>query len=428
MNIKFNIEPKKPESAVFTSRAELTADKFKQWVLKKDLNIAELNSEEIIKEYITKSHLLMPGVTIDEIIDILKKSRAITIPPPEKVVHLPKKIETIATEHQILKGVTEVKDENLLKQRDENKFFEVLEKDIFKNPKDLDFILDKSLRLGKDNYAETPETIDDYYEFADANLLQGGRPEAERDFRESISLEEKFKKERESLGKEKSDNKEKIKKVGTIMESGIAYAVTNLNWYGKHITMEPVCKIVDYKYHTDKLLQIQKGVDENNFLGLGVDVTYSGILGPIYKDKLFKILDSIYKGYETKIKYFKNHNGDLMKEFSVPSIILHFNTNEVKDMVYLIKNIDNPKIKEEFRNSPQKFAVMNQVLIQCELLADFAERHQKRIFRKYIDIVHSIKELAWKDPEIKKILDARHEDEASIHMKYLITEFNDKIK
>ena len=113
----------------------------------------------------------------------------------------------------------------------------------------------------------------------------------------------------------------------------------------------------------------------------------------------------------------------MVKEFSVPKIILSFNVEDVKDMVHMVKNINDPKVKEDFRNSPQKFTVMNQMIIQCEMLAAFAEKYQNNIFTKYMDIVNSIKQLAWVNPEIKKILDERHEDDASRQMKYLITKF-----
>jgi len=142
-----------------------------------------------------------------------------------------------------------------------------------------------------------------------------------------------------------------------------------------------------------------------------------------YKTKLFGLLKNIQENKKTRIKYFKNHKNEMMREFSAPKIILFFDMNDVKEMLHLIKNIDNPKVVEAFKNSPQKFAVMNQMIIQCEALAQFAEESKNDIFRKYTEIVSSIKELAWKNPDIKHILDARHEDDVSKHMKYLIEEF-----
>lgn len=427
--MKFNIEPNignKP----FESKAELIANKFTKWIVDKKIDTEILNSEEAIMKCLSDSRLLlrMPDVELKKVMEVLKKTGIIYVPASSKKVDTPLKTEIFKTGSEVLKGVTKIEDENVVKQLKENKFFESLEKDIFTNPKDLDSIHEKALSLGKENYIEKEETIDLYNEFADKGLLKGGRVEAEKDFQRMIGYEKKYQEEKELLEKEKADNLDKTKKVATIMECGVAYGITNLDWYGSHFSMENVCKFVDYRNHTDKLLEVRKGEDESNFLGLGIDVTYRGLYSEKYKEKLFKLLGSIQDGYKTKIKYFKNHKGEMMKEFAVPSIILSFNIEDVKDMVNYIKNIDDPKIKEEFKNSPQKFTVMNQMIIQCEILSTFAEKYQNNIFRKYIDIVSTIKELAWGNPEIKKILDARHEDEVSIHMKYLIKEFENNQK
>ena len=42
-------------------------------------------------------------------------------------------------------------------------------------------------------------------------------------------------------------------------------------------------------------------------MGLGIDVTYRGLLSESYTDKFHALLGSIKNGYKTKIKYFKNH-------------------------------------------------------------------------------------------------------------------------
>ena len=88
-----------------------------------------------------------------------------------------------------------------------------------------------------------------------------------------------------------------------------------------------------------------------------------------------------------------------------------------------IKNIDDPKTKEEFKNSPQKFAVMNQMMIQCKILSNFAQESGNDIFKKYEEIVSSIERLSLENPEIKQILSIRYDDKISKHMKELIEEF-----
>lgn len=416
MNLKFNVGVEKNTGVSF-SKEHLVADKFNQWIIKKG---EDINHEKIINKieeflYMPKNQSLSKGIKSEDVVAELKKMGVLS------EIKTSTKTELFKTESEKLPGLKEVQDENLKKLLEENKFFEELEKNIFKNDKGLDDVLEKSLSLGRENFNEDTSNIEYYNQFVD--LVKGGKKEIEFDFKELTEIEKIFEKEKDAWGDKDLNKKEKSKKVATIVERAVAYGISSLGWYGDGISMEPTSRFDDVKRRTDGVLEVTKNEDESNFMGLGVDVTYRGLLSESYRDKFFGLLQSIQDGYKTKIKYFKNHEGKRMKEFDVPKIILFFNVDDVKDLVHMIKNIDDPKIKEEFKNSPQKFTVMNQMMIQCEMLSDFAEESRNNIFKKYVEVVSSIKELAWDNPDIKKILDERHEDEVSKHMKYLINEF-----
>lgn len=429
MNTPFGFNPNKiNKTETLSSKAGIIVKKFQQWIERKGIDVSIFDTDESIKKTLSENRLLFTGVTdedIQEAITELRKSKIIPVveknikPIPEEIIH-------IETEHIKLAGLTVVEDEDVLKQLEENKFLmELEEKNIFKNDKDLDDTLEKSKSLGKENQKEsTKETKEYYVRFS--HLVKGGVEETEKDYRSLEEINELIKKQTQLLESGKAKNIEKCKKIATIIERAIAYGVSYLGWYGDHISIGTTCEFDDVKRGTDEIFEIEKDGDESSFMGLGIDVTYRGLLSKNYKDKFHALLGSISDGHKTKIKYFKNHKGEMMKEFAVPKIVLFFNIDDVKELVYMVKNIDDPKVKEEFRNSPQKFKVMNQMIIQCEILADFADKHHNSIFRKYIDIVSSIKELAWKNPEIKQMLDLRHEDGVSHHMKYLIKEFEDK--
>jgi len=429
MNNQFGFNPNKiNKTEVLSSKAGLIVKKFEQWIERKGIDINSFDTDESIKKALSENRLLMPSVTdedIKEALSELKKSKIIPFveknikPILEEIIHL-------ETEHIKLAGVKIVEDKEVLKQLEENKFFIELEgKNIFKNDRELDDVLNKAQSLGKENSMKIIETIEYYNEFADKGLIKGGREEVKKDFQSKEERKELFKKQTESLGAEKTNNLEKNKKIATIVERAVAYGVSDLGWYGDNISIKTTSEFDDVKRGTDEIFEIEKDGDESSFMGLGIDVTYRGLLSEKYKEKFSTLLKSIKNGNKTKIKYFKNHKGDMMKEFAVPKIVLFLNIDDVKDLVHMVKNIDDPKIKEEFKNSPQKFKVMNQMMIQCEILADFAEKHHNYIFRKYIDIVSSIKELAWKNLEIKQMLDSRHDDDVSLHMKYLIKEFEE---
>ena len=275
------------------------------------------------------------------------------------------------------------------------------------------------MSLGKENNVEIEETDKYYYAFE--SLVKRGREEIDNDLESLRINQELIKKKLESLTPAEVLRVENAKKIATIAECSVEYAI-NTGWFGDNVNVTKTSKFDDIKFGVDEILEIKKE-DSSSFMGLGIDVTYRGLLSEQYKHKFFGLLRSIRSGYKPKIKYFTNHTGEKMKQFSVPKTILYFNINDVKDFAIMIKHIDEPSGADSFKNSPQKFAVMNQMIIQCEKMAAFAEESNNDIFKKYNDVVSSIKELALKNPELQKMLDARHEDDVSLHMDYLIAEF-----
>ena len=417
----FNIEMNTDENKSYSSKEQRIAHKFKELVIKRNIESSRLDTEDKLINEISKSRLLMDGVTAQNVIIELKKMGILSKAPIEKEVKVHKE-DILETEHIHLKGVTEVTDEQILKQLQDNKFFEKLEKDVFNNEKDLDSLYNKSLMLGNEVKPDEMEKIEYYNEFADAGLITGGREEVKKDFAKDEVLKGHFKNQNESFGNDQSKILEKNKKIATILERGVVYGIANLEWYDG-VSAGFTSGIDDRSRATDLVLEMNNENDKNNFTGLGIDVTYRGLYSEKYEEKVFKLFKSIKDGYKTKIKYYKNHKGEMQKEFSVPKTILYFNAEDVKDIVHMIKNIDDPNVKEEFKNSPQKFTVLNQILVQCETLSSFAKKYNNSIFEKYMEIISFIDKLASKNPDFKKMLDSRHENEVSFQMKYLMNKF-----
>lgn len=404
-----------------SSKEEVSAPKIKK-AFEKQVDFETLPRDEAaVRAFISeKARLLVPGTDVEKLIDHLKKTGFIVTQEKKKKESEPEIF--LETRYQKLEGGLKViEDDDLKRQLEENKFFESLREGVFKNEAELEQIYEKSLLLGKKETAEQIEETDEYYsQFA--KLVKGGEEEIKKDIESFKELKKTFEKNNSQLEASKAQKAEQAKKVATIVERAIVHSVSNLEWYGEDVSIEPTSQFDDIKRGVDDVLQIRKE-EADSFLGLGIDVTYRGLLSEQYRHKLFTLLKSIQDGYSTKIKYFKNHQGECMREFSVPKTILFFDTGDVKDLVNMVKNIDNSEIMDGYKNSPMKFKVLNQMLIQCEILASFAEEFQNPVFRKYQEIVSTIKELSWKNSEIKKVLDARHEDEVTKHMKYLINEF-----
>ena len=403
-----------------SSKENLSAQKIeKSFKGKADFEALPRN-ETAVRAFITeKARLLVPGTDVEGVIAELKKSGFIV--PEQKKKPEPEPEVFIETKYRKLEaGLKVVEDESLKKQIEENKFFESLKEGVFKNEAELEQVYEKSLNLGKDKLDETTETVEYYHEFA--GLVKGGTEEIDNDLKSLNERKDLFEKNKTELDEKAAHKLEQAKKVATIVERAIVYTVSNLEWYGSDVSIEPVSQFDDVKRGVDDVMQMRtEGVD--SFLALGMDVTYRGLLSEQYKQKFTKLLRSIQEGYATKIKYFKNHQGQPMKEFAIPKIVLFFDSGDVKDLVHIVKNVENEEVMNEYKDSPMKFKVLNQVLIQCELLAEFAEEYNNPIFKKYQEVASTIKKLGTNNGEIKKILDARHEDEVSKHMRYLITEF-----
>jgi hypothetical protein len=402
------------------SKENLSAQKIEN-TLRKKVDFETLpRTEEAVRAFITeKPRLLIPGTDVEKVVAELKKSGFIV--PEKKKAPEPEPEVFLETKYQKFDGGLKViEDENLKKLYEENKFFESLKDGVFKNEKELEQTYEKSLELGKEHLDQVNETEEYYKEFT--HLLDDGDEEVQKDLRDLKSKQDLFEKNKQQLEPKQAHRVEQAKKVATIMERGIVHLVSVLKCYGEEVSIKATSQFDDVKRGVDDVMQVSTE-EADSFLALGIDVTYRGLLSEQYKQKFEKLLKSIQDGYATKIKYFKNRQGEPMKEFAIPKIVLFFDSNDVKDLVHMVQNVDNAEIVNEYKNSPMKFKILNQTMIQCELLAEFAEECKNPIFKKYQEMASSIKKLAANNMEIRKILDARHEDEVSRHMRYLINEF-----
>ncbi len=422
MIMRFNLFPKNvPEQGIATSKAESIITKFTKWIQDNNYNVETLDSEQVVIELVNKKYgsaMKALQVTTEQVINELKSMGFLVEVVPEKV-----KQEKVYEEISLKKSATTefkiVDDPEVLRRLEENKLFESLEKEIFRNDKELDLVYEKSLQIGKENNVET---IEDYYKFADAGLIRGGRAEVERDFEALTKIVNQFQKNYELTDSKKANNNEKAKKLATIAERAIVFGVSELGWCGEGVTISPTSHFDDVKRGVDEVMQIESE-DGSGSLGLGIDVTYRGLLSESYKIKFFKLLNSIYDGYSSPIKYFKNNKGEMMKEFSVPKIVLYVDFEKVKDLIRMINNMDNLEIMEEFKNSPQKFSNLNQIITVCELLGDFAETCHNDVSEQYRDVAELMRKMVNNNPDIKSALDAKENNEITQHVKYLIQEW-----
>jgi hypothetical protein len=415
MNMRFNLQPKTNiESGVSTSKAENIVSKLKKWIEDNNVDIETLNTEESVKEIVISKYasaMRAMQVTADDVVSELKKLGFLSEIIPEKVKKIIQPIEHQEISLVKLAGLKLVDDEEILKQFEDNKkFIKELQKNIFDENHDIDTIYVKALTLESE---KNLETSDDYFQFAEAGLIRGGRKEVEQDLEKLAQIQKEFKEE--SL--------EDTKKIATIVERALSYCVKNLNWYGSQIRIESTSRFDDVKRGIDGVLEIKSEDDRTSHMGLGVDVTYSGLQSHAYKTKVFKLLQSIQDGYGNSIKYFKDSSGHLKREFSVPKVILHFSIDDVTELVYLVKHSEDTEVCEQFKKSPKKIAVLNQILVQCELFELFAEKSRNPIAQNYSEVRSHILELASENPALMRVIDTSYDDATTKQIRALIADF-----
>jgi len=402
-----------PKPKTFATReARIASQLAERYIKKGKIPSDVLYTDKAIEEYIKTNGLVKDNsISIADIIKELHISGAIP-----KVRNLKEETKKIKKEPEFIpiripeaRGLHIVNDEGL--EENLSSFRKTIKKDtLVEDSLELDAVYAETLALEKNRDEETEAY---YYEFTKIGYSSA---EIKKNLEELHQREEAWK-------GEQSPETMKNKKIATVTEVALEYAVSELSWYGDKVKIQPTSKFDDVKRRVDDVLEIRTSASESSFMGLGIDVTYRGLHSEQYKNKTFTLLQSIKDGYKTKVKYFKQSDGTPMKEFAIPKAILYFNFGDVKNLVYMLKNIQDPKIKEEFKNHPQKFAVMNQIITQCEKLSAFAKKYNNTISEEYEKILRSINGLAAENPEIKTMIAVRHEDKTSRHLEELMREF-----
>jgi len=376
------------------------------------------NMQKLLEEVTRLGNRLLPGNDPVGVVVELKKAGVIA--KPEKIKQ-EKPVEFIQTEYVTLEKPKEVNiDEEQLRLLEANLLLEELKKaNIFKNDEDLDSLYQKCIETD----TASLEHEQYYFDFVDAGLIKGGQDEVRNDLNALVGRKQDFEQKKQERTKEDQQKLERAKKIASITERGLADGVTKYKWYGENVTITPASEFDDIKRGVDDILEIRKEDEESSFIGLGIDVTYRGLESEEFKQKFFKLLESIYEGYKTKVKYGRNYRGEPLKEFAIPRMVLSLTVNDVKDMADILRHGNEEAYKEKLQNSVQKYNVMRQIVQSSKILSGFAEESQNNIFRKYNAVISSFKELSWENPEIKKILESEQDDQVSKKLSALVVEF-----
>lgn len=412
------------EASLFNSKASLVASKFRDYLKLKKISTDQFNSWEEVSDMFSKTPMMLKlmtqmKVSMEELMTELKNSNIVSVipPPPPSSVKEPKKLEVIETQYQTLPGLRsgeEINDPRIQKQVEEALLVKEVE-NIFLDPKGQSFedVYQKSKELSKHPSTEN----DDYYRaFAQAGLV--GEADVTKDLSDLRQTKEKIELEKQKLSQEEILQKEISYKISEIVEN--ALVVASDEWFEGDIEIDTTPEWVDVKKGIDDILRIKS---DGQFLGLGIDATYNGLLSVRYKEKFQNMLYGIRGGHKNQVKYFKDHSGKMLPEFTVAKNVLFLDFKDVKIIVHFIKHFDDAKIRNEFKENPLKYKILSQMIMQSELLQDFAEKYKNDIQTEYGQFLSSIRKWLLKHKDIATKVNEIHDEKIKSHMKFLINDF-----
>jgi hypothetical protein len=331
----------------FESKEQKDAYKTYEQIVKlfeNGLNKEDFTTEEQINNL--HQHGLKERYLIDNnVIKYLKDAGIIK--PPVKV-EIPKPIikepELYKTDVEKKSGLKIIEIDNETKQQ-------------FEHNKEVVDNLEEKKEILNETYEEIVESVGDF--------------EYKTNFLKFLNLTKEYSQEKidkdildlENKINNREKNNDKSKKFSIVSERMIEKIIRKYNWFGKKIKIFPSFEFDDEMRGVDGILEFDN-LEENNFLALQVDVTYSS---KGYDDKILSLIHhNIKKNSPNKVKYFEK-NGVPIPEFYSPKVIISYDIGDLKNLAYLDKKDDKDKIF----NHKIKNSIFEQIVVQANFFKEY---------------------------------------------------------
>lgn len=157
------------------------------------------------------------------------------------------------------------------------------------------------------------------------------------------------------------------KRIATIFEAVFLEHGEQSNWFGDKAEVIKTSVYDDIKNGVDTVLEIVENDNTAAHLALGIDVTFSNQIG----GKLERIRSEIEGGTLAEIKYFKSDRLGIRGEMKqVPRLVIGVDIKTVDELARLW---DENK-KSALATHPIQLQIIEEIIIQLETFADYAER------------------------------------------------------
>ena len=166
-------------------------------------------------------------------------------------------------------------------------------------------------------------------------------------------------------------------------------------WIADNVSVRKASRFDDCKNGVDAIAEI-KEPSETNYLALALDATH----GNSVTNKLTRIKEQIEKGKMSEVKYYQSLDGSFRGKLKrIPRVVIGADRNKVMELAALW--VEGKE--DELSNHPVQFQVLEEIILQLETYANYAQslgkakvaenyRKQLAIFKKYQEEKMKIKE------------------------------------
>ncbi len=178
--------------------------------------------------------------------------------------------------------------------------------------------------------------------------------------------------QREAKWAASNNDKEKfMRDFSTIYEAAVMDLLDKNKFLGEKNEVIPTSKYDDIFNGIDGVLIIHQDNQENEYLGLNFDVTFSSTDKNIEK-KIESIKQCIREGVLPTLKYFQDPKTKEHKKISLPKIIIGSQQSSADGLVRLWSKTDESN-SEKLKNHPVQSKIIVEALSQLGYFYDFAK-------------------------------------------------------
>lgn len=199
--------------------------------------------------------------------------------------------------------------------------------------------------------------------------------------------------------------RKKTKKMATILEAILIDGITNYDWLGKKIKIVPPNKFDELFKGFDGVIEFNNSEKINDFLALGIDVSFRSVDGDLFEEKVNNLLNNINNDELTQVKYFKDNNGEAIENLSIPKIVISIDAKTLEQIMLIWSKKNDINYKDKFKNHTIAIDIIGQIADQCKILAKYAnDIGAKNVAKRYNEIFDLLLKISEEIPKTKAII------------------------